>query len=438
MFNPKFRNFSPTIKASVFSKASIKKEARINPFGGKKSILDPEGSVDQIIGIDNSGLDKLDWQEQEEGAEESNPLSSLKFEHSAEESKMPDHKSSYDRGFVTVEEHQQSIRGSLSSHTKSGHTNSLWEGDSRLMNGGDATTESTQTQTQEQQNQEANDLWDTVVSLITTGGSAATGVGSGAGVAFTKDDAEGVANGIGAVANSMAMKGIALATEGGATAVATGAASAAIGIGVAGGVMMMNRQLETAKTFERSIGDYFENRNSHPDMERMSPEDYARVRESLHGGGSQDIGSSTEDLGDTIIGGGYKSNDHNYQYRSEADVTSVVAGSGGSRTFGNTVTAVGTRTGPSKADNYEGCGPNHQQALSRYGTSNGDQCFTGINVKFSVIDRDFLTPMESAEFGFLINPGQGGDNDGESAGQDQLPGASDPSEPNGAGPEPGL
>ena len=436
MFTPKFRNFSPTIKASVFSKASIEKEEKVNPFGGRKAILDPEGSADQVIGIDRSGVDKLDWQEPEESSEESTPFGSLKFEYSAEEGEMPDGKSRYDYSLPTYEDHQQSIRGNLSSHRESTYAGSPWKADSRLMNGGDATTESTQPQGE--QSQDANGFWEAVVSWATSGVSAATGVGSGAGVATTKDDAEGVANGAAAIANSMAMKGIALGGAGEAAAVATGAASAAIGIGFSGGVMMMNHQLETTEKFKQAIGNYFENRNSHPDMERMSSEDYARVRESLHGGGSQDIGNFTEDLGDSIIGGGYKSNDRNYQYSSEANTAASFRGNGvrilgAGAVAGGTAGGVNGGTTSSMTGDYEGCGPNHLRALSRYGSTDGDQCFTGVNIKFSVIDRDFLTPMESAELGFLINPGQGGDNGGESAGQDGSSIPSDPSDPTGTG-----
>ena len=169
MFTPKFRNFSPTIKASAFSKASIEKEEKINPFGGKKPILDPDGSADQIIGIDTAGIDKLDQQELEERTDQEGPFSGLKFKYSPEEMKMPEGKSTFG---ISHEELKESSRRSPSGSSHRSAPRRAWEVDSRLMSGGEESQANQNSEQNTNPNQEQRLEGGSVEDFLTSWGKS--------------------------------------------------------------------------------------------------------------------------------------------------------------------------------------------------------------------------------------------------------------------------
>ena len=428
MFTPKFRNFSPTIKASAFSKASVEKEEKINPFGGKKPILDPDGSADQIIGIDTAGIDKLDQQEPEERTDQEGPFSGLKFKYSPEETEMPEGKSRYE---YSHEEHQQSIRDRLTSHSswRSAPTNE-WGADSRLMSGGEESQEnhnSEQTTNPDQEQRlEGGSVenffksWGKsvaygVIGYLTDKATKAAGMEDGS----AKKLVEATVNAITSAesVDSSENKDEAAFDEG-ATSIGTmlateitqkAGAGLIVGTAIAGG-MALRREVDKeglrlaqniCLTLALKPSDRQNCYHWGPDGPPASRAQAQAYRDSLFANQEDPSAIAAEmwENKDPLINPGSGSTDETGNY-----------------------------------GNYDAAGINHQRALSRYASSDGGKCFTGVTIAFSVIDRDFLTPMESAELGFLINPGRGGDNDGESAGQDQLPGSSgpsDPSDPNG-------
>jgi hypothetical protein len=269
---------------------------------------------------------------------------------------------------LTHEEWVEQSSGQLSSGRSKPEQNSL-NGDSRLMNGGNNNQSNN---SGEESSSFADAAWGVMLPIA----SAVTGFLGGIGNANNKDDTDGVIGGVSAVASSVTMKvvalgeGTVLAGAAETAAVTAGGVGAAFGIGIGAGVEMAKYQVELTEKFKLAIGNYFECPN--PNDHGFTPEQEEKIHESLFGSGSINPKSIINGLNDSIIGGGYNSEDgNNANYLQSVD-----------------------------------------QKMNQYRSLDEGHCFTGLYGLDAVVVVEPLNPMESSEFGFLTNPGEGGDNGG--------------------------
>jgi len=415
-FKAMFKDFSPRIKGSVFSKPSIEKEEQVNPFGGKKPILDPDGSADQIIGIDTAGIDKLDQPAPKDRTDQEDPFGVLKFKYSPEETEMPEGKSTFG---ISHEELKEATRRSPSGSSHRSAPTNAWEVDSRLMNGGEESQANQNSEQTTDSNQEQRLEGGSVEGFLTSWGksvlNAIVSYVIGEAVGSGSSGQEVVKAGSNAILSTNtvvesenkeeAMADEAITMVGSMTTAEVAGASAGLIAAVAiGGGLAARREIDkeglqlaqnVCLGFAVNAAERQNCLHWGPDGPPASRAQAQAYRDSLFAN-QEDPSAIADEMWknkDPLINPGSGSTDETGNYGSY-----------------------------DSASTY--------QALSRNGTTEGGHCFTGVTITFVVIDRDLMSPLESAELGFLINPGRGGDNDGDSPSQDQLPGYSDPSDPN--------